>query len=567
MVMRLLLPGCGIRNHSDVRLSGYSTGGTIHIVLNNQVGFTTNYIDARSSTYSTDVAKVTLSPVFHVNADDPEALLHVIRLAVEFRQTFHRDVFIDLLGYRKYGHNEGDEPRFTQPVLYDLIAKHPNVRDIYTSKLVETKVISVEDAATIRKDYDTMLEERFVLAQANPKIRIGRFIPEKSSGYRYSSSNEFEKSPDTGVSKEMLNMVSNALVELPKGIDFFKKLVKIIDERRENYTLQKVDWAMAELLAYGTLIAEGHPVRLSGQDSERGTFSHRHSVYSIQGSEEKYYPLQNIPNASAKFSVYNSLLSEYGVLGFEYGYSVALPNGLTIWEAQFGDFHNVAQVIIDQYISSAEDKWGLQSGLVLLLPHGFEGQGPEHSSARIERFLTLSARNNMQIVNATTPANFFHVLRRQLKRDFRTPLVVFTPKSILRHPKNISTLQELESGSFLEVIDDSNVDEKAVSRVVFCSGKIYYDLLQRKEELDVNDIALVRIEQLYPFPSRQVEKILDRYPNAKKWLWVQEEPQNMGAWNFVKDRITGVPLEVISRAPSGSPAVGLSKIHNLEQRR
>ncbi|HOK60171.1 MAG TPA: 2-oxoglutarate dehydrogenase E1 component [Tenuifilum sp.] len=548
------------------RLSGYSTGGTIHIVLNNQVGFTTNYIDARSSTYSTDVAKVTLSPVFHVNADDPEALLHVIRLAVEFRQTFHRDVFIDLLGYRKYGHNEGDEPRFTQPVLYDLIAKHPNVRDIYTSKLVETKVISVEDAATIRKNYDTMLEERFVLAQANPKIRIGRFIPEKSSSYRYSSSNDFEKSPDTGVSKEMLNMVSNALLELPSGIDFFKKLVKIIDERRENYTQQKVDWAMAELLAYGTLIAEGHPVRLSGQDSERGTFSHRHSVYSIQGSEEKYYPLQNIPNTRAKFSVYNSLLSEYGVLGFEYGYSVALPNGLTIWEAQFGDFHNVAQVIIDQYISSAEDKWGLQSGLVLLLPHGFEGQGPEHSSARIERFLTLSARNNMQIVNATTPANFFHVLRRQLKRDFRTPLVVFTPKSILRHPKNISTLQELESGSFLEVIDDSNVDEKAVSRVVFCSGKIYYDLLQRKEELDVKDIALVRIEQLYPFPSRQVEKILDRYPNAKKWLWVQEEPQNMGAWNFVKDRITGVPLEVISRAPSGSPAVGLSKIHNLEQK-
>jgi 2-oxoglutarate dehydrogenase E1 component len=548
------------------RLNGYSTGGTIHIVLNNQVGFTTNYTDARSSTYSTDVAKVTLSPVFHVNADDPEALLHVVRIAVEFRQIFHRDVFIDLLGYRKYGHNEGDEPRFTQPVLYDLIAKHPNVRDIYTSKLVDAKVISVDDAAAIRKDYDTMLEERFVFAQANPKIRIGRFIPEKSSGYRYSTNHDFEKSPETGVSRNELDRVSKVLIELPSGVDLFKKLVKIIDERRENYNQQRVDWAMAELLAYGTLIAEGHPVRLSGQDSERGTFSHRHSVYSIQGSEEKYYPLQHIQGAKASFSVYNSLLSEYAVLGFEYGYSVALPNGLTIWEAQFGDFHNVAQVIIDQYLSSAEDKWGLQSGLVLLLPHGFEGQGPEHSSARIERFLTLAARNNMQIVNATTPANFFHALRRQLKRDFRTPLVVFTPKSILRHPKNISTLQELENGVFNEVIDDTNVDEKSVSRVVFCSGKIYYDLLQRKEELDVTDIALVRVEQLYPFPSNQIARVIERYPNAKKWLWVQEEPQNMGGWNFVKDKVIGVPLEVISRAPSGSPAVGLSKIHNLEQK-
>ena len=547
------------------RLKGYSTGGTIHIVLNNQVGFTTNYTDARSSTYSTDVAKVTLSPVFHVNADDPEALLHVIHIAVEFRQAFHRDVFIDLLGYRKYGHNEGDEPRFTQPVLYDLIAKHPNVRDIYTRKLVGDKVITVEEAASIRKDYDSLLEERFVLAQSNPKIRIGRFIPEKSSGYRYSTSYDFEKSPETGVSLNELDRVAEVLIEPPKGVDLFKKLLKIIDERRENYNRQRVDWAMAELLAYGTIVAEGHPVRLSGQDSERGTFSHRHSVYSIQGSEEKYYPLQSIPDIKANFSVYNSLLSEYAVLGFEYGYSVAMPNGLTIWEAQFGDFHNVAQVIIDQYISSAEDKWGLQSGIVLLLPHGFEGQGPEHSSARIERFLTLAARNNMQIVNATTPANFFHALRRQLKRDFRTPLVVFTPKSILRHPKNISTLQELEQGSFKEVIDDSNVDEASVSRVVFCSGKIYYDLLQRKDDLDVTDIALVRVEQLYPFPSQQIERVIARYPNAKKWLWVQEEPQNMGAWNFVKDRITGVPLEVISRAPSGSPAVGLSKIHGLEQ--
>ncbi len=547
------------------RLNGYGTGGTIHIVLNNQVGFTTNYTDARSSTYSTDVAKVTLSPVFHVNADDPEALLHVIRLAVEFRQTFHRDVFIDLLGYRKYGHNEGDEPRFTQPMLYDLIAKHPNVRDIYTQQLVNAGVISANEAQEIRKDYDNLLEERFGVAQKNPKIKIGRFLPEKWKGYRFSTGADFDTSPPTGVDREVIDRIANVLIHKPHGIELFKKLVKIIDERRDSYTQQKVDWAMAELLAYGTLLAEGHPVRISGQDSERGTFSHRHAVYSIQGSEDKYIPLQHLNEAKAKFSVFNSLLSEYGVLGFEYGYSVALPEGLTIWEAQFGDFHNVAQVIVDQYISSAEDKWGLQSGLVLLLPHGFEGQGPEHSSARIERFLTLAARNNMQIVNPTTPANLFHVLRRQLKRDFRTPLVVFTPKSILRHPKNISTIQELESGYFQEVIDDNHVDESAVSRVVLCSGKVYYDLLQRKEELDVNDIALVRVEQLYPFPLQQIENILNRYPNARKWLWVQEEPQNMGAWNFIKDRIAKVPLEVVSRMPSGSPAVGLSKIHAMEQ--
>jgi len=547
------------------RLKGYGTGGTVHIVLNNQVGFTTNYTDARSSTYSTDVAKVTLSPVFHVNADDPEALLHVIRIAVDFRQTFRRDVFIDLLGYRRYGHNEGDEPRFTQPLLYDIIANHPNVRDIYAEYLIENGSISTDMALAIRTDYDKLLAERFAFAQSNPTIKIGRFDSKKWKGFRYSTNTDFETSPETGVSKGILDSVAGALINVPDGIGLFKKLTRIIDERREAYKQQKVDWAMAELLAYGTLIAEGHPVRLSGQDSERGTFSHRHSAYSLQGSEEKYYPLDHLQLAQAKFTVYNSLLSEYGVLGFEYGFSVALPNGLTLWEAQFGDFHNVAQVIVDQYISSAEDKWGLQSGLVMLLPHGFEGQGPEHSSARIERFLILAARNNMQVVIPTTPANFFHVLRRQLKRDFRTPLVVFTPKSILRHPKNISSIQELEKGRFQEVIDDDRVDIKAVSRVVLCSGKVYYDLLQRKEELDVTDIALVRIEQLYPFPIVQLESIIDRYPNARQWLWVQEEPQNMGAWNFIKDKVHSVPLEVISRAPSGSPAVGLSKIHSLEQ--
>ena len=547
------------------QLAGYTTGGTIHLVLNNQVGFTTNYIDARSSTYSTDVAKVIRCPVFHVNADDPEALVHTIRLAVEYRQTFHTDVFIDILGYRRYGHNEGDEPRFTQPVLYDLIAKHPNVRDFYASKLIDKGVINADEVKEEKQKFDTLLEERLEIAKSNTKIKILKFLPETWKDFRFSNSADFVESPETKVSVDSINKVAKALNSLPADKEFFKKLTKIIEERAELIKSGKVDWALGELIAYGTLLLEGHSVRLSGQDSERGTFSHRHSAYNVANTEEKYYPLNHIDPNQAQFTVLNSLLSEYGVMGFEYGYSVALPEALTIWEAQFGDFHNVAQVIIDQYISSAEDKWGLQSGLVLLLPHGFEGQGPEHSSARIERFLTLTARNNMQIANCTTAANFFHILRRQVKRDFRTPLVVFTPKSALRHPQTISEIGELTNGKFHEVIDDSNVDEKLVSRVVFCSGKIYFDLLQRKQELEVKDIALVRVEQLYPFPTGQIERVIDRYPNAKKWLWVQEEPQNMGAWNFIKENLTQVPLELISRAPSGSPAVGLSKIHAIEQ--
>lgn len=547
------------------KLAGYKTGGTIHLVLNNQVGFTTNYLDARSSTYSTDVAKVVLSPVFHVNADDPEALIHTIRLAVEYRQTFHTDVFVDILGYRKYGHNEGDEPRFTQPVLYDLIASHPNVRDIYASKLEAEGILTAEQVLQERKAFDLLLDEHFDYAQNNKKIKRVKFLPETWKNFRYSNSDDFKESPETGASKAYVELAANALLNLPGDKKFLKKLIKIIDERKALFAQGKVDWAMAELLAYGTLLQEGYPVRLSGQDSERGTFSHRHSAYNIINSDEKYYPLNFISPGQFHASIVNSLLSEYAVMGFEYGYSIAMPNGLTIWEAQYGDFHNVAQVIVDQYISSAEDKWGIQSGLVLLLPHGFEGQGPEHSSARIERFLTLAARNNMQIANCTTAANFFHILRRQVKRDFRTPLVVFTPKSALRYPQTVSCVDELTNGKFREVIDDDYVDEEKVSRVVFCSGKIYFDLLKRKVELDAKDIALVRVEQLYPFPKDQLEKVVSKYSSTKKWLWVQEEPQNMGAWNFVKENVNWVPLELVSRAQSGSPAVGLSRIHNIEQ--
>lgn len=548
------------------QLNGYKTGGTIHLVTNNQVGFTTNYLDARSSTYCTDIAKVTKAPIFHVNADDPEALIHTVRLAVEYRQTFHTDVFIDILGYRRYGHNEGDEPRFTQPTLYDAIASHPTVRELYSAKLITQGAIDEAYVKQAISDLNETMEVKFELAKAMKKVRIQRFLSNLWENLHYSKDEDFEASPKTGVDKNSLVTIATSLCSLPKEYTFFKKLEKLVEERNELVKSGRVDWALAELLAYGTLVSEGNPVRLSGQDSERGTFSHRHSVYSIKNSEEKYCPLKNISKTQAPFNVFNSPLSEYGVMGFDYGYSLATPNTLTIWEAQFGDFHNVAQVIIDQYISSAEDKWGLRSALTLLLPHGFEGQGPEHSSARMERFLTLAARNNMQVANITTPANFFHALRRQVKRDFRTPLVVFTPKSLLRHPLCISNLEEMQTQTaFQEAIDDGNVDNEKVFRVVFCTGKIYYDLLQRKNELEARDLAIVRIEQLYPFPAKQISNILKGYPNAIKWLWVQEEPKNMGAWNFIRDQFSGIPIELVSRLASGSPAVGLSKLHAQEQ--
>lgn len=547
------------------QLKGYTVGGTIHLVLNNQVGFTTNYLDGRSSTYSTDIGKVTKSPIFHVNADDPEALVHTIRLAMEYRQKFHTDVFIDILGYRRYGHNEGDEPRFTQPILYDTIAKHPNVRDLYIDKLIRQGVIKSQEAKGAIDDFNGLLDSKFDVAKGLRKVKIQRFLSQEWKAFRYSEPDDFYASPNTAVPKPDLLRIASSMNSLPADKKFFRKLEKLVADRDAMVKAGKVDWAVAELLAYGTLVDQGHPVRLSGQDSERGTFSHRHAVYAVEKSEEKYFPLKNISPNQAKFHVYNSPLSEYGVMGFDYGYSLGMPNALTIWEAQFGDFFNGAQIIIDQYISSAEDKWGLTSGLTLLLPHGFEGQGPEHSSARIERFLTLAARQNIQIANITTPANFFHALRRQVKRDFRTPLVVFTPKSLLRHPKCVSSVDDLTKGGFQEVIDDDYVDRDKVLRVVFTSGKMYYDLLERKEHFDARDIALVRIEQLYPFPAKQVGEVIRNYPNAIQWLWVQEEPQNMGAWNYIRDNFLNIPIQVVSRQPSGSPAVGLSKLHTQEQ--
>jgi len=547
------------------QLKGYRTGGTIHLVINNQVGFTTNYLDARSSTYCTDIGKVIKAPIFHVNGDDVDALIYTIQLAMEYRYTFHTDVFIDILCYRKYGHNEGDEPRFTQPLLYKEISKHANPRDIYGNILIENNIYTKEEIKNLEKEYNTLLEKKLVLAKKAEKLHIKQFLVEDWQKYHHPEKKEFLNSPNTGMDKMILKAIAHKLNHPPKELKLFKKAEKLLSDRNEMIKNEKLDWAMAELLAYGSVVMEGHPVRLSGQDSERGTFSHRHSALVIEDSDQKYIPLKHISEDQAPFHVFNSPLSEYGVLGFEYGYALAVPNGLNIWEAQFGDFNNTAQVIIDQYISSAEEKWGIMNGLTLLLPHGYEGQGPEHSSARMERFLSLCANNNMQIVNASTPANFFHVLRRQVNRDFTVPLIVFTPKSLLRHPKCMSTLDELAEGKFQEVINDNNVIDNEVRRVIFCTGKMYYDLLAKKEEYEAQDIALVRVEQLHPWPENQIQEIIKKYPNTRRWIWVQEEPENMGAWRYVKENLTDVNLQVVARLASGSPAVGLNKLHVLGQ--
>lgn len=548
------------------KLPGYMTGGTIHVVVNNQVGFTTNYLEARSSTYCTDVGKVTNCPVFHVNGDDAEAIVYVFELAMEYRQKFQSDVFIDILSYRKYGHNEGDEPRFTQPTLYKIIASHPNPRDIYGQQLINQGVLSEEEIRQLNVEFESYLEEEFKASELIKKMSIGPFLPDLWKGYKYAVKGDFEVTYPTGVAKYVLHKLFERINTLPSDMQFFSKVYKILEDRKKLVDSNKVDWAIAELLAYATLVDDGHPVRLSGQDSERGTFAHRHASFTLEDMNERYMPLRHLDKNPNSFHAYNSPLSEYGVLGFEYGHALGVPNGLNIWEAQFGDFTNVAQVIVDQYISSAEEKWGLMNGLVLYLPHGFEGQGPEHSSARIERFLNLSARNNMQVANLTTPANLFHVLRRQVKSEYRIPLVIFTPKSLLRHPMCVSTIEDLAEGSFQEVIDDDNVNMTSVSRLVFCSGKVYYDLLARKQELNARNVALVRIEQLHPFPRKHVQAILKKYEKVKLKLWVQEEPENMGAWNYIRSMLPYEDLIPVARIASASPATGLAGLHMVGQR-
>ena len=550
------------------QLNGYKTGGTIHLVINNQVGFTTNFTDGRSSIYCTDVAKVTLSPVFHVNGDDVEAVVNTIQLAIEFRQTFKRDIFIDLLCYRKYGHNEGDEPRFTQPLLYKIIETHPNPLEIYNKKLTEQGVVEAGLVKEMEKDFNKLLQERLDEAKQIKNAKIIPFLSDIWKKFRRSKPEDFDSSPATGVDKKVLLDIAEKITAIPEGKKFFKKMEKIMQDRHDMvFKTDKLDWGMAELLAYATLLKEGHPVRFSGQDVERGTFSHRHAVLKVEDSEEQYVPLNHINGKQADFHIYNSLLSEYAVMGFDYGYAFATPNALTIWEAQFGDFNNGAQIIIDQFLCCAEEKWDVMNGLVLFLPHGYEGMGAEHSSGRMERFLSLSADYNMQVANCTTPANFYHLLRRQMKLPFRKPLIVFTPKSLLRHPACVSSLDELATGSFTEVFDDATVTAKDVKKVVFCSGKIYYELLEQKEKSGDNETALIRVEQLFPLPKKQLDNIVHKYKNAEKWYWVQEEPANMGAWPYIVRLYRKIDLEVIARPDSGTPATGSHERHVHTQKK
>lgn len=543
-------------------LDGYRVGGTVHFVINNQVGFTTNYRDARSSTYCTDVAKVTKCPVFHVNGDDVEALCLVAKMAMEFRMKFRKDVFIDVLCYRKYGHNEGDEPRFTQPLLYKEIAKHPNPKEIYAKKLVAEGSFTQQEIDVVEKAFKDSLEQNLDEAKKTEKAKLTSFLQGPWKGVQMADEKAFDVSPNTAIDEKLFLALAKKTTELPKDKKFFNKIERLFVDRQNMITNNNYDWAMGELLAYASLMTEGHQVRFSGQDVERGTFSHRHAVVKVEDSEEEYIPLNNI-GAPEKLDIYNSLLSEYAVLGFEYGYAYASPNSLTIWEAQFGDFFNGAQIIIDQYLSSSEYKWRRMNGLVVLLPHGYEGQGPEHSSARMERFLQMCAENNMQIVNTTTPAQQFHVIRRQLKRDFRKPLVCFTPKKLLRYPSCVSTITDFTKTNFQEVLDD-NMEAKKVKRVAFCSGKIYYDLIERRATEASEDIAFIRLEQLYPFPKKQVDAIIKKYAQAKEYLFVQEEPENMGPYRFVDKHLRALNLRYVGRDEAASPATGFAKRHAAE---
>lgn len=566
---------CPVLIHGDAAISGqgvvyetiqmaqldaYKTGGTIHIVTNNQVGFTTNYTDGRSSVYCTDVAKTTQCPVFHVNGDDVEAVIQVMEMAMAYRQRFKKDVFIDLLGYRKFGHNEGDEPKFTQPNLYSLIAKHRNPRDLYLDRLLAEGVLTKAEAKAINEEYNDFLEKEYAESKENEKATVFDFLQVNWEGFRYGTAEDFEKSPETGVSKKKLQELGEKISTLPEGKKYFRKISKIFKDRLACIQENRLDWGAAEMLAYASLLEEGHPVRITGQDVQRGTFSHRHAVVKTEDTEEHVVTLNLLSEKQAPFSIYNSLLSEYGVLGFEYGYSLAASNGLTIWEAQFGDFYNGAQIMVDQFITAGEDKWATQSGLVMLLPHGYEGQGAEHSSGRMERFLQQCADLNMQVVNTTTPANHFHVLRRQMKREFRKPLVVFSPKMLLRYPSAVSSLDELAKGSFQEVIDDPNAKVSNVDTVVLCSGKFYYEASEKAAEMGVENMAFVRVEQLYPLPEDQINAVLDKY-KADKIIWAQEEPENMGAWRYMAMQLRDKNLIGVSRGSSAAAAEGASDLH------
>ncbi|RCU42630.1 2-oxoglutarate dehydrogenase E1 component [Chryseobacterium lacus] len=541
-----------------MNLEGYRTGGSVHIVINNQVSFTTNFHDARSSVYCTDVAKVTGSPVMHVNADDVESVVHAIRFAAEFRAEFGKDVYIDLLGYRKYGHNEGDEPRFTQPNLYKIISKHPNPREIYKDLLKKENVVSDDKLKAMEAEFKALLDKDFDASKEIQKNTMDVFMGDDWKDFPLCSKGALQENMDTSFDINKLKELAVKMSTLPADKKFINKVSRLFEQRLKMIDANTIDWALGEWLAYASLLSEGKNIRISGEDVERGTFSHRHAIVKTEDTEEEYIPLRHI--SESRFDIYNSHLSEYGVLGFDYGYAMASPNTLTIWEAQFGDFVNGAQIIVDQYLAAAEEKWKIQNGLVMLLPHGSEGQGAEHSSARLERFLGLCANENMIVANCTTPANFFHILRRQLAFGFRKPLVVMSPKSLLRHPKVISTFEDLAENSFQPIIDDATADASKVSKLVLCSGKIYYELLAKKEKLGAEDVALVRIEQLYPLHAESLEGILTKYSGRKEIIWAQEEPENMGAWSYILRNFRDTGIQVVAPVPSGAPAPGSHKM-------
>ena len=550
-----------------VQMSGLEAnriGGTIHIVTNNQIGFTTNYTDSRTSIYCTDVAKTTNCPVFHVNGDDVEAVVHAIKMAMAYRNKFNSDIFIDLLGYRKYGHNEGDEPRFTQPVLYKIISTHANPREIYKEKLISRGEIDAAIAREMEEQFKQMLQVTLDDVKQNKAPESKLKIDDVWKDYHFPLRQDFETPSDTSFDKKRWMELANIINQIPADNLPIKKVQQLYEGRIKMIGENSFDWAMGEMMAYATLLDEGHSVRLAGQDCERGTFSHRHALLKKEDSEAEYVPLQHISDKQGKFFVYNSLLSEYAELGFEYGYSTSTPDHLTIWEAQFGDFANGAQIMIDQFVASAGTKWGQYSGLVMMLPHGYEGQGPEHSSARLERFLQLCGNNNMQVVYCSTPANYFHALRRQLKRSFRVPLIAMTPKSLLRHPQCVSKIEDFTNGRFMEVIGDDYADAKKVKRVLLCSGKIYYELLARQQEANRKDIAIVRVEQLYPLPETQLKAVFETYPKAE-FVWVQEEPRNMGTWMHLGRYDLPFAIRYIGRKSSASPATGFKKTHDKEQ--
>ncbi|MBK9108997.1 MAG: 2-oxoglutarate dehydrogenase E1 component [Saprospiraceae bacterium] len=548
------------------KLDGYYSGGTIHFIINNQIGFTTDFDDARSSAYCTAAANMIQAPVFHVNGDEPEAVVFVSKLAVEYRQHFNEDVFIDMVCYRRHGHNEGDDPKFTQPILYSIINKHPNVRELYLKTLIARGDVEAMIANDLEKEFWNLLQNHLDSVRENPLPYVYQ-EPEIAwkALKKINSELDFEISPNTGIESKNAQQWFLKTLEIPKHFNILPKTNKIFKAWKSNFEQNILDWSMAEILAYSSILADGNNVRLSGQDVKRGTFSHRHAVLVDESSNSEHNRLNGLTDHQGQFFIYNSLLSEFAVLGFEYGYSLASPDQLVIWEAQFGDFSNGAQVIIDQFISCAQSKWNRMSGIVLLLPHGYDGQGPEHSSARLERFLQACAEFNLVVANVSNPANFFHILRRQIKWNFRKPLIIMSPKSLLRHPKCVSPLKDFCGQTrFLELILDPPENPASPSiKMILCSGQFYYDILQEKEKHKYKNIGIVRIEQLYPFPKKQIQNLSQQYPGSK-WIWCQEEPRNMGAANFIENQLKDLNIEIIARPSSASPAVGHKKIHDLQ---